>query len=40
MLILVLIIDDEADAASVNTAKDINEVKTINKLIACFYIFL
>lgn len=29
----VLIIDDEADAASVNTAKDINEVKTINKLI-------
>jgi hypothetical protein len=28
-----LIIDDEADAASVNTAKDINEVKTINKLI-------
>ena len=28
-----LIIDDEADAASVNTAKDINDVKTINKLI-------
>lgn len=28
-----LIIDDEADAASVNTSKDINEVKTINKLI-------
>lgn len=28
-----LIIDDEADAASVNTAKDFNEVKTINKLI-------
>jgi hypothetical protein len=28
-----LVIDDEADAASVNTAKDINEVKTINKLI-------
>jgi hypothetical protein len=28
-----LIIDDEADAASVNTAKDPNEVKTINKLI-------
>lgn len=28
-----LIIDDEADAASVNTAKDINEVRTINKLI-------
>lgn len=29
----VLIIDDEADAASVNTAKDINDIKTINKLI-------
>ena len=29
----VLIIDDEADAASVNASKDINEVKTINKLI-------
>lgn len=28
-----LIIDDEADAASVNTAKYINDVKTINKLI-------
>jgi hypothetical protein len=28
-----LIIDDEADAASVNTAKDINDIKTINKLI-------
>ncbi len=28
-----LIIDDEADAASVNATKDINEVKTINKLI-------
>lgn len=28
-----LIIDDEADAASVNTAKDINEAKTINRLI-------
>ena len=28
-----LIIDDEADAASVNTAKDVNDVKTINKLI-------
>ena len=28
-----LIIDDEADYASVNTTKDINEVKTINKLI-------
>ena len=28
-----LIIDDEADAASVNTSKDINEAKTINKLI-------
>ncbi|MCX6195177.1 MAG: Z1 domain-containing protein [Flavobacteriia bacterium] len=28
-----LIIDDEADAASVNTSKDINEVRTINKLI-------
>jgi hypothetical protein len=29
----VLIIDDEADAASVNTAKDIDDIKTINKLI-------
>ena len=29
----VLIIDDEADAASVNATKDINEIKTINKLI-------
>lgn len=29
----VLIIDDEADAASVNATKDINDVKTINKLI-------
>lgn len=29
----VLIIDDEADAASVNASKDINDVKTINKLI-------
>lgn len=28
-----LIIDDEADAASVNTAKNYNQVKTINKLI-------
>ncbi len=28
-----LIIDDEADAASVNTAKDINDIKAINKLI-------
>ncbi|WP_264521146.1 Z1 domain-containing protein [Flavobacterium sp. N1994] len=28
-----LIIDDEADAASVNATKDINEIKTINKLI-------
>lgn len=28
-----LIIDDEADAASVNATKDINEVKTINRLI-------
>jgi hypothetical protein len=28
-----LIIDDEADAASVNTTKDINDVKTINRLI-------
>ena len=28
-----LIIDDEADSASVNTAKSINEAKTINKLI-------
>jgi hypothetical protein len=28
-----LIIDDEADAASVNATKDINQVKTINKLI-------
>jgi hypothetical protein len=28
-----LIIDDEADAASVNTTKDINEIKTINRLI-------
>lgn len=29
----VLVIDDEADAASVNASNDINEVKTINKLI-------
>jgi hypothetical protein len=29
----VLIIDDEADAASVNTAKTLDEAKTINKLI-------
>lgn len=29
----VLIIDDESDYASVNATKDINEVKTINKLI-------
>ena len=29
----VLIIDDEADSASVNTAKSIDEAKTINKLI-------
>lgn len=29
----VLIIDDEADAASVNATKDINEIKTINRLI-------
>lgn len=29
----VLIIDDEADAASVNASKDINDIKTINKLI-------
>lgn len=28
-----LIIDDEADAASVNTSKDINDIKTINRLI-------
>lgn len=28
-----LIIDDESDYASINTTKDINEVKTINKLI-------
>lgn len=28
-----LVIDDEADAASVNTSKSIDEVKTINKLI-------
>lgn len=28
-----LIIDDEADAASVNTTKDIDEIKTINRLI-------
>ncbi|MGJ8591300.1 MAG: Z1 domain-containing protein [Aquaticitalea sp.] len=28
-----LIIDDEADSASVNATKDINEVKTINRLI-------
>lgn len=28
-----LIIDDEADAASVNATKDINEIKTINRLI-------
>ena len=28
-----LIIDDEADAASVNTTKNINDIKTINKLI-------
>jgi hypothetical protein len=29
----ILIIDDEADSASVNATKDINEIKTINKLI-------
>lgn len=29
----VLVIDDEADAASVNTTSDINEIKTINRLI-------
>ena len=29
----VLIIDDEADAASVNASKDIDDIKTINKLI-------
>jgi len=29
----VLVIDDEADAASVNASKDINDVKTINRLI-------
>lgn len=29
----VLIIDDEADAASVNATKDINDIKAINKLI-------
>jgi hypothetical protein len=28
-----LIIDDEADSASVNASKDINEIKTINRLI-------
>jgi len=28
-----LIIDDEADAASVNTSRDINDIKTINRLI-------
>jgi hypothetical protein len=28
-----LIIDDEADAASVNASRDINDIKTINKLI-------
>jgi hypothetical protein len=28
-----LIIDDEADAASVNASKDINDIKTINKLL-------
>lgn len=28
-----LIIDDEADAASVNASRDINEIKTINRLI-------
>lgn len=33
MSIPALIIDDESDYASVNTTKDINEVKTINKLI-------
>ena len=33
MNIPALIIDDESDYASVNTTKDINEVKTINKLI-------
>ena len=27
-----LIIDDEADSASVNASKDINEIKTINRL--------
>ena len=31
-----LIIDDEADAASVNASKDINEIKTINRLIRTF----
>lgn len=36
----VLIIDDEADAASVNASKDINEIKTINRLIrTLLYIF-
>lgn len=29
----VLIIDDEADAASVNASRDINDIKTINRLI-------
>jgi hypothetical protein len=29
----VMIIDDEADAASVNASKDINDIKTINRLI-------
>lgn len=29
----VLVIDDEADAASVNASKDINDIKTINRLI-------
>src|SRR5690606_7747910 len=28
-----LIIDDEADSASINASKDINDVKTINRLI-------
>lgn len=31
-----LIIDDEADAASVNASKDISEVRTINRLIRTF----
>ncbi len=31
-----LIIDDEADSASINTSADINEIKTINRLIRTF----